>query len=78
MDFGGETLQIGNPNFVYQKVEVIFLTSGNLQATASPSGYGTCMVPRQKIIPSQMEVAPLHRTVDISHKRRLFKNTKEI
>ena len=30
------------------------------------------------IKPSQMEVAPLHRTVVISHKRRLFKNTKEI
>ena len=28
------------------------------------------------IKPSQMEVAPLHRT--FSHKRRLFKNTKEI
>ena len=31
-----------------------------------------------KIIPSQMEVAPLHCTVDITQKRRLFKNTKEI
>ena len=31
-----------------------------------------------KIRPSQMEVAPLHRTVVISHKRRLFKNTKGI
>ena len=31
-----------------------------------------------KIIPSQMEVAPPHRTVDIRQKRRLFKNTKEI
>ena len=30
-----------------------------------------------KIIPSQMEVAPLHRTVDIRQKRRLLKNTKE-
>ena len=30
------------------------------------------------IIPSQMEVAPLHCTVDIRQKRRLFKNTKEI
>ena len=32
-----------------------------------------------KIIPSQMEVAPphTHRTVDIRQKRRLFKNTKE-
>ena len=30
-----------------------------------------------KIIPSQMEVAPLHCTVDITQKRRLFKNTKE-
>ena len=30
------------------------------------------------IKPSQMEVAPLHRTVVISHKRRLFKNTKGI
>ena len=30
------------------------------------------------IKPSQMEVAPLHRTVVISHKRRLFKNTKDI
>ena len=30
------------------------------------------------IKPSQMEVAPLHRTVVISHKRRLFKNTNEI
>ena len=29
------------------------------------------------IIPSQMEVAPPHRTVDIRQKRRLFKNTKE-
>ena len=32
----------------------------------------------KKIIPSQMEVAPLHRTVDIRQKRRLLKNTKEI
>ena len=32
----------------------------------------------KKIIPSQMEVAPLHCTVDITQKRRLFKNTKEI
>ena len=31
-----------------------------------------------KIIPSQMEVVPLHCTVDITQKRRLFKNTKEI
>ena len=31
-----------------------------------------------QIIPSQMEVAPLHCTVDIRQKRRLFKNTKEI
>ena len=31
-----------------------------------------------EIIPSQMEVAPLHCTVDITQKRRLFKNTKEI
>ena len=30
------------------------------------------------IIPSQMEVAPLHCTVDITQKRRLFNNTKEI
>ena len=33
---------------------------------------------KRKIIPSQMEVAPLHCTVDIRQKRRLFKNTKEI
>ena len=32
----------------------------------------------KEIIPSQMEVAPLHCTVDITQKRRLFKNTKEI
>ena len=32
----------------------------------------------KKIKPSQMEVAPLHRTFVISHKRRLFKNTKGI
>ena len=31
-----------------------------------------------KIIPSQMEVAPLHCTVDITQRRGLFKNTKEI
>ena len=30
-----------------------------------------------KMMPSQMEVAPLHRTVDIRQKRRLLKNTKE-
>ena len=30
------------------------------------------------IKPSQMEVAPLHRTFVISHKRRLFKNTNGI
>ena len=30
-----------------------------------------------KIIPSQMEVALLHYNVDITQKRRLFKNTKE-
>ena len=29
------------------------------------------------IIPSQMEVAPLHCSVDITQKRRLFQNTKE-
>ena len=32
---------------------------------------------RTEIIPSQMEVAPLHCSVDITQKRRLFKNTKE-
>ena len=32
----------------------------------------------KKIILSQMEVAPLHCTVDITQKRGLFKNTKEI
>ena len=31
-----------------------------------------------RIKPSQMEVAPLHRTLVISHKRRLFRNTKGI
>ena len=31
-----------------------------------------------KIIPSQMEVAPLHCTVDITQKRSLSKTTKEI
>ena len=31
-----------------------------------------------KIIPSQMEVAPLHCTVDITQKRSLSKNIKEI
>ena len=31
-----------------------------------------------KIIPSQMEVAPLHCTVDITRMRRPFRNTKEI
>ena len=30
------------------------------------------------IIPSQMEVAPLHCTVDITQKRSLSKNTKKI
>ena len=30
-----------------------------------------------QIIPSQMEVAPPHRTVDITQKRVLSKNTKE-
>ena len=38
-------------------------------------GPGGCPTP---ILPSQMEVAPLHCTVDITQKRRLFKNTKEI
>ena len=33
--------------------------------------------PPTKIMPSQMEVAPPHRTVDITQKRRQFKNTKE-
>ena len=40
-----------------------------------------CLLPRsslQKIIPSQMEVAPLHCTVDITQKRSLSKTTKEI
>ena len=32
----------------------------------------------KNIIPSQMEVAPLHCTVDITQKRSLSKNTKEI
>ena len=31
-----------------------------------------------EIIPSQMEVAPLHCTVDITQKRSLSKTTKEI
>ena len=35
-------------------------------------------VTSKEIIPSQMEVAPLHCTVDITQKRGLFKNTKEI
>ena len=35
------------------------------------------MTQLSQIIPSQMEVAPLHRTVDIRQKRRLLKNTKE-
>ena len=30
-----------------------------------------------EIKPSKMEVAPLHRTVDITQKRVLFKNTKK-
>ena len=30
-----------------------------------------------QIKPSKMEVAPLHRTVDITQKRVLFKNTKK-
>ena len=30
------------------------------------------------IIPSQMEVAPLHCTVDISQKRRLFRTQKRL
>ena len=34
-------------------------------------------VTKQQIIPSQMEVAPLYCTVDVTQKRRLFKNTKE-
>ena len=46
-------------------------------------GYGVFKEKREpelhyEIIPSQMEVAPLHCTVDIPQKRRLFKNTKEI
>ena len=32
---------------------------------------------RHLIKPSKMEVAPLHRTVDITQKRVLFKNTKK-
>ena len=37
-----------------------------------------CLATRFLIIPSQMEVAPLHCTVDITQKRSLSKNTKEI
>ena len=35
-------------------------------------------ISNKQIIPSQMEVAPLHCTVDITQKRSLSKNTKEI
>ena len=38
----------------------------------------SCFININKIIPSQMEVAPLHCTIDITQKRGLFKNTKEI
>ena len=31
----------------------------------------------ETIMPSQMEVAPPHRTVDIAQKRRQIENTKE-
>ena len=39
---------------------------------------GVVVVDHAKIIPSQMEVAPLHCTVDITQKRSLSKDTKEI
>ena len=39
---------------------------------------GKYNVIEKEIIPSQMEVAPLHCTVEITQKRRLFRNTKEI
>ena len=46
----------------------------------SPYTFSYESVPQitETIIPSQMEVAPLHCTVDITQKRRLIKNTKEI
>ena len=38
----------------------------------------TTFTGRRQIIPSQMEVAPLHCTVDITQKRSRSKNTKKI
>ena len=46
--------------------------------TVRSEGSGRLPCTAVQIIPSQMEVAPLHCTVDITQKRRLFKNTKEI
>ena len=53
---------------------------GNTQPFDQPESfqkYRNIQIPRY-IKPSQMEVAPLHRTLVIRHKRRLFKNTKGI
>ena len=48
-----------------------------IQSTCLKTILGEDRHKNSKIIPSQMEVAPLHCTVDITQKRRLFKNTKE-
>ena len=55
----------------------------NMKVGGITSTFQVCIVyflekGAQKIIPSQMEVAPLHCTADITQKRGLFKNTKEI
>ena len=52
------------------------VTSSN--SSSKGAGHHYCIVTDIEIIPSQMEVAPLHCTVDITQKRSLSKNTKKL
>ena len=56
------------------KVIISIFTGVKLQIFCQTNNVYTTVI----IKPSQMEVAPIHRTFVISHKRRLFMNTKGI
>ena len=54
------------------------ISTATTKTTTITTTKTTTITTKITIKPSQMEVAPLHRTFVISHKRRLFKNTKGI
>ena len=56
------------------QIYLIYLLMQLMETSKGKLGRGTSC----KMIPSQMEVAPPHRTVDIRQKRRLFKTQKRL